>query len=496
MFPFILTLCAGGSSAQSAYTYMDVGNLYGRVYANNYLFNNFSDLSEGLKVPKGGDAICIFASALWIGAYDENNEQRVAANTYHLRGTDFWPGPIKDDGTSGDSTEWSKVWVMTKTMVEDHKLNFANGNYIMPDEVKNWPVNLGAEYTSTYANFKDLNNNGIYEPASGEYPLISGDKEIYFIFNDLYSAHTETTSAKPLGIEVKGKVYGYSSGTLKDALFVKYHITNRSTNNYKDVLAGIWTDFDIGNPANDYVGSSTEHNMYFGYNGTAYDTGYINGPPAMGVLFLNKPLFYTQHYISSTTAGNGEPSNANHYYRLLKSTQRNGLFEPAISFNGNPCDNTGSNEIETPGDRRMVGSTETFTLTAGETVELEIAFVFAQGTNYKESVCRLFEKADEIKTMYNNGEVTSVKANTATDISVKAYPNPGSGQINFTFNGVNQPLNISIYSATGIELMSANGVTGNTWRLEQGTLPKGIYYLYVRPENKHNLSQPLKFVII
>ena len=51
------------------------------------------DLSMVVEIPQGLENI-MFAGALWIGGVDDNNQIKVAGQTYRQSGSDYWPGPL------------------------------------------------------------------------------------------------------------------------------------------------------------------------------------------------------------------------------------------------------------------------------------------------------------------------------------------------------------------------------------------------------------------
>ena len=53
------------------------------------------NLSDGkYEIPKNSGKHSMFAGSLWIGGLDDDDQLKVAAQTYRQSGNDFWPGPI------------------------------------------------------------------------------------------------------------------------------------------------------------------------------------------------------------------------------------------------------------------------------------------------------------------------------------------------------------------------------------------------------------------
>jgi len=119
---------------------------------------------------------------------------------------------------------------------------------------------------------KKFSGKDFYTPSLGDYPAIRGDQAIFFIMNDDLEKHTESKGV-PLGVEILGMVYAYSStdSALNNTIFLSYVLRNKSTTNYKDFYFGFWCDYDIGFAKDDYVGCDTLLNLGFGYNGKEID---------------------------------------------------------------------------------------------------------------------------------------------------------------------------------------------------------------------------------
>src|SRR5262249_47415907 len=155
-----------------------------------------------------------------------------------------------------------------KSVIDYHIQHWNDLGYVVPQALADWPANGHPPLAQVLAPFVDLNGNYIYEPALGDYPFIPGDQATYDIFNDVANIHTETGGV-PLGVEVHQMSYEINSPTdsfLTNTVFIRYEIGNRSDTSYHDVYIGIWTDFDIGYPNDDYVGTDVGRNMYYGYN--------------------------------------------------------------------------------------------------------------------------------------------------------------------------------------------------------------------------------------
>ncbi|MBN3035720.1 MAG: T9SS type A sorting domain-containing protein, partial [Bacteroidales bacterium] len=281
------------------YDSLDVNNVNALL---NCFGNHFWDLPGGqgarFFVPNGGLTSSVFSQTFWIGGLDLDDSLHLAGDRYRQVGMDYWHGPLSDVYDSAYDRRWFHIWKLNKAEIENHKQNWWTPGYICPEQILTWPGNgdTGNGQAAMLAPFLDQNHNGIYEPMQGDYPVIRGDQEVFFIFNDGREPHTET-EGRILGIEVHGSAYAFDApedSALWNTIFLHYDIINRSQNTYHDTYLGIFTDLDLGYAWDDFIGCNVQGGYYYCYNGNPIDGGgqpwaYGEHPPAMGVLFLAGP---------------------------------------------------------------------------------------------------------------------------------------------------------------------------------------------------------------
>src|ERR1039457_1209407 len=148
-------------------------------------------------VPKGTGNNRIRCNSLWIGGKDDDSTLYFAGECYpvgiHMYpdvepAPDYYAGPVMDSvnySVSQDTT-WNRLWKVTKLDIEYHKSHWNDPGYIPIPTILTWPGNgkQGSGQAEKLAPFYDRNNDGIYDPSDGDYPLIRGDQALYFIFND------------------------------------------------------------------------------------------------------------------------------------------------------------------------------------------------------------------------------------------------------------------------------------------------------------------------
>lgn len=262
------------------------------ITSNGYIGGALSGLG-GFYVPKNTKTASVFTSALWLGGLDAGGQLHLAGQTYSQSGHDFTYGPYP---SSSASFQWNKVWRIRKSMVDSFKLNLYSS---IPAPIAQWPGNGNASLgqAQQLAPYKDLNNNGIYEPNLGEYPCIKGDEAFYAIYNDDVT-HWET-HGQPLGVEVHQMIYAFNApndSLLWNTVFFNYRIINRSNNTYNPFYVSMWADVELGYYIDDFVGSDVTRNAFYVYNADAYDesaaglNGYEEKLPVAGFAFLDFPL--------------------------------------------------------------------------------------------------------------------------------------------------------------------------------------------------------------
>ena len=257
--PVISQMCAPPTS-QSV---LDINNVSALMLNGGDMWWDFS--SSKYEVPKGSGKTAFFAHALWLAATDGDGTIHSAAQRYRNQGNDFWPGPVFTDSNGIQSTEcqeFDRHWSITKEEIE----GFIDGTINpTPEAIANWPAkgnpNFSMELNQDLAPFYDVNNDGLYNSDSGDYPAIKGDQAIYWIMNDIGNIHTES-GGYPLGVELHVMAYAYQTNdVVNNTTFYDYTILNKSIYNYADFRLGFFTDSDLGNAQDDFIGCDSTRNL-------------------------------------------------------------------------------------------------------------------------------------------------------------------------------------------------------------------------------------------
>jgi len=440
-----------------AYDSLNANNISGRINNIGDNFDNFGSGARGFTAPKNSNKGTIFSSALWIGGY-QNNNLKVAAMTYRQSGIDFFPGPLDTVSATISDSEmnvWNHVWKIKKSEINDFK-----ANHTIYASIANWPGNgsSNTKQSLTQAPYVDVDHDGIYNPLKGDYPAMKGDEMLWWVFNDNANKHGET-GGKPMGIEINAEAYEFNSSidAINNTIFMDYKITNRSDTDITKAFIGLWTDFDIGYPFDDYIGSAPKLSAYFGYNGTPTDAVYGTNTPIESVIFLKDSMSRFLYYENNFSAINGNPGSGSSipqpgsYYNYLAGLWKNNAcmkygYDGVIGtqctnymFDGDVSDTlsgwTEHNVGNVPGDRRGLGSIGPFTIKAHETFDFPFAYLFAQktGGNTVTNFELMKQYWTEVKNYYNTNYTSAVNDGTPTKESFKIFPNPSNGTFSIVY---------------------------------------------------------------
>ena len=305
-----------------------------------------------------------------------------------------------------------------------------------------WPADQGAP-------FNDINKNGIYEPMKDIPGVPGADQTIWFVCNDFDPKAAEFLyGSPPMGIEEQVTVWGYNTdGLLGNMLFRKYILINKNLEEkpYTEMYVSIWSDIDVGDGGDDYVGCDTTLGLGFGYNSNSIDPVYGVNVPAVGFRFVQGPIvngtpsdtaIFKNKYISGKknlgmTAFyftiNGDniytaPTQENYYagalpfYNLFQGklaytgelpiNHKTGL-PTKFPLSGNPNDKTGwvDGQLHSPGNRTLGLASGPFNMSYGDTQEIVVAEIVAgatKGIDNLQAVTLLKEYSQAAQFLYNH----------------------------------------------------------------------------------------------
>ncbi len=428
-----------------------IGNIGNNFYQNG--------TSNGFEVPYGsGLAISEFdfIQGLWLGGLDLGGNLKVAAAKYGVFSiqNDFWPGPL--DETIGVTNfencgNWNKLWSVRRHEIEAHIKDFEEDGFVSnwQPSIYGWPAKgnvffqilYGFQLPSTDAGlapFFDRDNDGIYNPGAGDYPLpenvdVIPEQIIWCSFNDegAGAIHGESNGLA-IRAEIHQTVWVYNcedNPVLNQTLFKSYKVINRAQEAINDFYLGLFIDLNIRCAFDDGFGANDDLNTVFTYNlnnqdGEGTNCPILNlpeeKPPAFSTTILNREL---AHLMPTQVLGNcvGIPSWDIGYYLPLT-----GYFTPTqpLTFGENGCNpDNPITDLIFPGDpndlnewslltsgisdlivdNRYVASVKLNDLGPGEFDVVELAYSYHNtlGNSNLENVTLLYEEVADIHSAYN-----------------------------------------------------------------------------------------------
>jgi len=412
-----------------------------KMWVGNNGMGSHDAISDGAGFfwPGGQNITASFADGLvWGGKV--NGKVNVNGSTYRYGLT---PGKILNNGSADNRNSYrNAVWKINKYWeskpVGDSRKQFES-NY------QYWPGDMGAP-------FKDLNGDGNYTKGTDQ-PDFVGDEVLWMVGNDLDSNTTKFVyGSTPVGLEIQTTIYAFGRGNeLDDVVFKKYKIINKGNNAVEDMYLSYWSDPDLGNALDDFVGCDTTLDMAYCYNADNDDESYYgSNPPAIGYKIIQGPVIsspgdsaiYNNHYIKNKKNLSsssfyfylaasefwvdpilGLPDGAKEFYNQMQGKHGDGkdVIDPLtqkvtkFSLYGDPVNGTGWYEGPgwpggmPKGDRRMVISAGPFNFAPQDTQEIVIAIIMARSSDNIASISELRRKADVVQDIYNTGILTGVQ---------------------------------------------------------------------------------------
>jgi hypothetical protein len=518
-FPVASAQPVGDCEPGTAERDLDVNDVRARVFnGGNLFFGNTTVNGDGYLVPKHTGHSPIFSANLWIGG-QVGGELRMSAATYG--DFEFWPGPLDAEGNPPDDcSQYDRIYRVSRGDVARY---YETGE--AADDLRDWPVDLGAPV---------LDGDGVagnYNLAGGDEPAISGEQMLWWVMNDMGNEHA-ASEAPPVQIEARVSAFAVAVPrvALLQSTFYRYRFTYRGGTPLDSAYVALFVDPDLGDAADDFVGSDTTLDMGFVYNAQEVDADY-GVPPAIGLQFLRSPVGLPngrdddgvvdeadeQLGMTATPcyAKTLEPSDGVEFYRCMQSRWRDGtpLVEggsgypspneeeeyplTSFSFAGDPVmgafwseENVdGEGGRNAAGDRRFIVVTGPFRLEPGETEEVVVAIPFAQGNDRLDSVVKLREAARYLRRAYDVGLFEPQRVGTPTEpeppqaFALRAFPNPFavSASVELTVAAGAGALRLAVYDVLGREVaVLADGVLAPgayPFALDGAGFPAGVYFV-------------------
>jgi hypothetical protein len=417
--------------------FMNINNVSTIIKNTGISDIDVNEAASGLVFPKGSNRTAIYVSGFLWGAFVGDDPQvRVGGSAYRegLQG-----GAILSDGTWQDPDD--PVVRIYRVRPDVYPLGpdvdvsaEADDEGLTEEAVRSqydldwseWPAIYGAPY-------HDGNGNGMYDPVPNEDPELrdipgvpGADQTIWYVANDQNAGlTTDLYGAQPLGMEMQATFWAYAqTGALGNMFFRKYTIINKTDllgdpQNFNEMYVTMWSDPDVGDASEDFMGSDTTLSLVYAYNGQQNDAVYSPlPPPASGFDFFQGPIvespgdsaifkgeyrqgfknlpmtaayYFTNGDASVTDPTQGSIQGSDQFYNFMNGTiglTGDPFIDPTtgmptkFALNGDPQTGVGWTDgiLNGPGDRRLGAASGPFTMEPGDTQEVTVAELFAGAT--------------------------------------------------------------------------------------------------------------------
>ncbi len=496
---FIHPAPAAQSVIQS--TTMCINNMTLHVFANGQI--GVDTLSGDLAIiyPHGTAGAIFQDGFLWGGFVRDGHEPalRLGGQTYHSATV---PGKIIQKGIPEVfSPEDRQIWRIRRDWQTADLTREAMARFNIPasavtdDHIKviraeyqhdweSWPWEKGAP-------FYDINGNNIMDEDE-EPGLEDADQVIWLVANDIDSAATHSLyGAPPIGMEMQMTLWAYHreggdfERSLDNTVFKQIKLLYKGLADTPDnaiidsMVVAQFTDPDLGDYSDDFLGCDTTLQLGYVYNSTTPDKKYLEyaiSPPAVGYTLLQGPrseagfylpmTFFWYKFSGSTIS---DPNYAVYdgtlqMYNLMNGyTPRRGFrfldnnYQPTFfPVSGDPVTGTGDLDgvIVGAGDRRFLIASGSFQMALGDTQTVTIAIIGGSGSDHLASVSVLKHFTRFIRQAFAPDiytDVTTVDAPSAPQFYLqKNYPNPFNAGTTISYiTHRNMHVRLSVYNIRG-----------------------------------------------
>lgn len=461
-----------------------------KVYTNGKLFG-----TTGIEFPQNSRIYSMGESVLWLSGVT-STDTFVSANLFGNEKSDFQPGPLKIDGSEGATdSKWQTVYSIDKNQIESHKYNFSKPNYNTPLAIENWPSNGDEGYTKLLAPFVDWNNNELYEPTQGDYPYIYGDQMAFTVLNDR-GAHG-LTSGDGMGVQVESMVsvfYDEQNASQSNVVINRLLLENRSNENYEDFKLSVLTNFVLGNPMDNYVGTNVKENYVYCYNKGNTDDEYGNKIPVLVVFPLEEKwgMSSSIYLNANNDAQTGFPKSKLEFFNYANGFWRNGKF---IAYGGagldgvTPCkfvysgttdksvqgsDWTEVKAGNSAGHRNILMNIGLANFMSDSTKQVSIAYAILE--DFDGNYTKLDSFVNQVRKNNMEGRYTRLNK---LQLGVSIYPTLTSpGDMIYIKGAEASHINVKLFDSKGVMVNEIRKINNNSFILNEG-LMTGFYYLEV-----------------
>lgn len=495
------------------------------------------DYEEGTESPS-----TIHLGTVWYGGLDSDGKIRMGAGRYRNSiSSPFYSGPLDSQTASttlNDCSNWDVLFRVTASDIVAFLEDLSDGIIeYSHDAVLSWPAFGNPHFSSLMgfnlpdqqlASFHDANNDGVYNPMHGDYPVVQlqgldafvPNEQIWSIVNDEGGGATGVLSV-PLEMHITYFVFHCpEKPMIHNAMFTSHKFINRSNITLDSFCIAHYVDFDLGCYIDDFAGSNPSTNSFYAYNSSNIDqeSNLCNGtlsyginPPVQAVTFLNKSLDGFMPIFNPGIDGMlpvSDPRSPIEYFRYLHGFWRDGLpltsggsgYDPSLSgpgathaFPGNPNIGTEWSMLSagvSKNDMRGLGIHRVGTYSPGQILELNTAFTYHRGPglNHLENVNLMLEEVPHLAVLYANNFTdvctSSVSVNEpGSQPELKMWPNPVNKNLQLQMSEAGLKT-VRVFDISGRLMTSKIWDDIGTLHLDTETWPAGTYILHITTKSR------------
>ncbi|MFK7808788.1 MAG: T9SS type A sorting domain-containing protein [Saprospiraceae bacterium] len=495
-----------------------------------------------------------------------SGEVKAFGGTDGLLASNF-AGPLDINGdTNLDICDnWDRFWQTGSDDINGFISDWNDGTLdnAIPESLLAWPAKgnphfsnqNGFESVSHYlAPFVDTNQDGIYDPEDGDYPVIKGaDQAFFYVFS---MVETGVPSNEAYKVEVHTTCYAYTSNdpVIDVSTFYDFQILNRSSFDLRNTYMAISIDPSLGCPTDDYFGCDTLNQMAFIYNEDDTDgqtgcscsggtTTFCNSIPMVGIkilkgttagrliepdgslsvpgpgvfdvdTFINTGLSRFSYFNDggvqpSPDPGTIDPNTSVEFYNYMNGKWIDGM---PITIGGNGYDDNStdytnyafhgdpsngeewsmcSENLNTI-DRKMMLSSGPFHLQPSQYNSMSMAiFHVAPVPHPCPSLDLLREGANTITDLFDSFPTTTKEVARVIS-NIRVAPNPFSNQTQLSLENDQLAIqNIELYNTSGQLMKSIKGLNRKSIVIKRNQLPTGLYFYKINTTNQQIISGKL-----
>ncbi|MBK9418894.1 MAG: T9SS type A sorting domain-containing protein [Flavobacteriales bacterium] len=479
------------------HTVVDAGAMRATVTPTPALFERHWKNLQGLEVPKDSGVYSIYTASPWLIGKQQDEWKRTSPSYNNITSDDslLWAGPQQALVRDNDFyRRYHQVWTVDQATIDAHAAQWNEPGYVMPYAIATWPGNGNTANgePARLAPFQDQDGDDLYEPEAGDHPLIRGHRAAYtLLHSDRNPAYADDVEC-----DMHVLVYNYDDPTQEDrynSTFINLRMINRSGADYDSVFFGLFTDLDVGGYNDDLSECDSTRSLWLSYNGDELDAdtvqgsnpimGYGTQPPAIGVKYLNHPL-----YAHSTWQSDEAPIFVQEYIDVLLGSP-DGVphvgpgFSSRYQFPGGSWSDTFVGG-DADADRRSVGSAGPFTWAADDTLCMDLAVIHArapEGGAYA-SVGALKQRADAVQALFDAMAYTCTRFENVVGVNEvvpeewSAYPSPTADRVTVRGPAPRTALRVTVLDAMGRTVHTSTWPAGrSTVDLDLTNVEDGAY---------------------